>query len=111
MSTYRLDRLFSPRSVAVVGGSPRATSPGRAVLQNLRESGFEGSIDLVNPRHEEIEGIKAVKTIAELPHTPDIVVLATPPSTLPGLIAAACEKGVAGAIIISAGVGHGEGSL
>jgi acetyltransferase len=111
MSTYRLDRLFAPRSVAVVGGSPRATSPGRAVLQNLREAGFEGSIDLVNPHYEEIEGIRAVKTIADLSHAPDLVVLATPPPTLPGLIAAACEKGVAGAIIISAGLGHGEGSL
>jgi acetyltransferase len=49
MSIYRLDKLFSPRSVAVVGGSPRDTSPGRAVLRNLHGAGFQGSIDLVNP--------------------------------------------------------------
>jgi len=51
MSTYRLDKLFSPRSVAVVGASPRETSPGRAVLRNLRAAAFEGSIGLVNPRY------------------------------------------------------------
>ena len=42
MSTYRLDQLFSPRSVAVVGASPRPTSPGRAVLGNLK-AGFAGA--------------------------------------------------------------------
>jgi acetyltransferase len=67
MSTYRLDKLFSPRSVAVVGASPRETSPGRAVLRNLRSAGFKGSISLINPHYGEIEGFKAVKTIQELP--------------------------------------------
>ncbi|MGA7489485.1 MAG: bifunctional acetate--CoA ligase family protein/GNAT family N-acetyltransferase [Xanthobacteraceae bacterium] len=111
MSTYRLDKLFAPRSVAVVGASPRVTSPGRAVLRNLREAGFEGSIHLVNPHYGEIEGIKAVKTIAELPPAPDLVVIATPPASVPGIVTAAGEKGAATAIIITAGLGHGEGSL
>jgi acetyltransferase len=110
MSTYRLDKLFSPRSVAVVGASPRATSPGRAVLRNLREAGFAGSIHLVNPHYGEIEGIKAVKTVAELPRDLDLVVIASPPQALPGIVAAAGDKGAATAIIITAGLGHGEGS-
>jgi acetyltransferase len=50
MSTYRLDKLFSPRSVAVVGASPRDSSAGHAVLRNLRRGGFAGAIGLVNPR-------------------------------------------------------------
>jgi acetyltransferase len=54
MSTYRLDKLFSPRSVAVVGASPRETSPARAVLSNLRKTEFMGSINLVNPHYDEI---------------------------------------------------------
>jgi acetyltransferase len=111
VSTYRLDKLFSPRSVAVVGASPRATSPGGAVLKNLRAAGFEGSIDLVHPHYGEIAGIKAVKTVAELPLAPDLMVIATPPQSLPGIVTAAGEKGAASAIIITAGLGHGEGSL
>src|SRR5215471_8303147 len=110
MSTYRLDKLFSPRSVAVVGASPRETSPGRAVLRNLGSAGFEGSVSLVNPHYDEIEGIKAVKTIQELRQVPDLIVIAAPPRSVPGIVAAA-EKGVATAIIITAGLGHGEGSL
>src|SRR5215468_6186981 len=111
MSTYRLDKLFSPRSVAVVGASPRDTSPGRAVLRNLRSAGFEGSVSLVNPRYCEIEGIKAVKTIQELRQAPDLLVIATPPQSVPGIVAAAGEKGAATAVIITAGLGHGDGSL
>src|SRR5215475_554426 len=111
MSTYRLDKLFSPRSVAVVGASPRETSPGRAVLRNLRAAGFEGSVSLVNPHYGEIEGIKAVKTIHELRPAPDLLVIATPPQSVPGIVAAAGEKGAATAVIITAGLGHGDGSL
>jgi acetyltransferase len=111
MSTYRLDKLFSPRSIVVVGASPRDTSAGRAVLRNLRSAGFKGSIGLVNPHYDEIEGIKAVKTIQALREAPDLLVIVTPPQSIPGIVAAAGEKGVATAIIITAGLGHGEGSL
>ena len=75
MSTYRLDRLFAPRSVALVGASPRGTSVGRTILDNLRAGGFPGSIHLVNPNYSEIGGIPAVKTIAELSQTPDVVIV------------------------------------
>ena len=111
MSTYRLDRLFSPRSVVVVGGSPRETSPGRAVLKNLRSAGFKGSIGLVNPRHGEIEGVRSVRTIDALPQAPDLLVIAAPAPSVPGIVAAAGQMGAATAIIITAGLGHGEGSL
>jgi acetyltransferase len=111
MSTYRLEKLFSPRSVAVVGASPRETSPGRAVLRNLHGAGFEGSIGLVNPHYDEIEGVRSVRTIQELPEALDLMVIAAPPQSVPGIIAAAGERGTATAIIITAGLGHGAGSL
>jgi acetyltransferase len=111
MSTYRLEKLFSPHSVAVVGGSPRATSPGRAVLKNLRCAAFKGSIGLVNPHYQEIEGVRSVKTIHELTEAPDLLVIAAPAPSVPGIIAASGEKGVATAIVITAGLGHGAGSL
>jgi acetyltransferase len=95
MSTYRLNKLFSPRSVAIVGGSPRETSPGRAVLRNLRDAAFKGSIGLVNAHYNEIEGIRAVKTIRELPEAPDLLVIAAPPQSVPGIVSAAGEKGAA----------------
>jgi acetyltransferase len=111
MSTYRLEKLFSPRSVAVVGASPRETSPGRAVLRNLRAAGFAGSIGLINPHYDEIEGVRSVRTIRELPEAPDLLVIAAPPQSVPAIVAAAGERGTATAIIITAGLGHGAGSL
>jgi acetyltransferase len=76
MSTYRLETLFAPRSVAVIGASPRKTSTGRAVLENLRQAGFPGTIHLVNPRYDAIEGIRAVKSYDALPEVPDVVAIA-----------------------------------
>ena len=111
MSTYRLDRLFSPRSVAVVGASPRATSPGHAVLRNLRSGGFAGTIGLVNPHYETIDGVRAVKSYREFAETPDLAVIAVPPPAVPSIVAEAGAKGTPDAIIITAGLGHGPGSL
>jgi len=111
MSTYRLDKLFAPRSVAVIGASPRANSSGHAVLRNLKAAGFAGSIGLVNPHYAEIAGVRAVKTYAELAHIPDLVVIAAPAPAVPSIIAQAGEAGAGAAIIITAGLGHGPGSL
>ena len=111
MSTYRLDKLFAPRSVAVIGASPRANSPGQAVLRNLKAAEFAGPIGLVNPHYAEIAGIRAVKTYAELVDIPDLVVIAAPAAVVPSIIAQAGEAGTRAAIIITAGLGHGPSSL
>ena len=111
MSTYRLDKLFSPHSVAVVGASPRKTSPGRAVLANLHRAGFAGPVYLVNPRYDAIEGVRAVKSYDDLPGAPDLAVIAAPAPMVPSIVAAAAAKGTAAAVIITAGLGHGPGSL
>ena len=111
MSTYRLDRLFSPRSVAVVGASPRETSPGHAVIRNLKAAGFAGRVDLVNPHYPDIEGLRAVASYDQLSEAPDLAVIAVPAPAVPAVVAAAGAKGTAAAIIISAGLGHGPGSL
>jgi len=111
MSTYRLDRLFAPRSIALVGASPRASSVGRIILKNLREGGFKGTIELVNPHYDAIDGVRAVKRIEDLAGVPDLVIVAAPPPAVPSLIAAAGDKGCAAAIIVTAGLGHGPGSL
>jgi acetyltransferase len=111
MSTYRLDKLFAPRSVALVGASPREGSLGRTVLRNLREAGFPGPIGLVNPKYAEIDGVPCVARIEDLAEVPDVVIVAAPPQAVPGIVAAAGDKGAAAAIIITAGMGQGEGSL
>lgn len=110
MSTYRLDKLFFAQSVALVGGSPREKSLGRAVLKNLRDGGFKGSIGVVNPQYDEIDGVRTVKNLSDLAEAPDVVVIAVPPQTVPSVVAQAADMGAGAAIIITAGLGHGPGS-
>jgi acetyltransferase len=111
MSTYRLEKIFSPRSVAVVGASERPASAGRAVLKNLLDAGFAGRIDLVNPHYESIEGIRSVKAYNDLAEAPELAVIGVPPAAVPSTVAAAAAKGTAAGIILTAGLGHGRGSI
>ena len=111
MSTYRLDSLLSPRSVAVIGASPRDRSVGRAILRNLRDGGFAGDIHVINTRYPEIDGIRTVPRLEDLPAPPDLAVIATPALSVPDIVGIAANQGIGSAVIITAGLGHGPGSL
>jgi acetyltransferase len=111
MSTYRLAQLFEPRSVALVGGSPKEYSLGRKVLANLRSGAFAGPIFLVNPKYPEIDGIASVAHLRALPSPPDLIVITAPASEVPSILESAGTVGCSAAVIISAGLGHGPGSL
>ena len=111
MSTYRFGSLFSPQSAAIVGASDRAGTLGDVVLRNLRDRGFAGRIDLVNPRHAMIGGTACAPTLAALVHVQDVAVVVSPAKSVPGIVDEAGRLGVAAAVIITAGLGHGVGSL
>ena len=111
MSTFKLKNLLSPRSVALVGASPRRTSVGRAVLGNLHKAKFKGELGLVNTHYAEIDGVATVGSIGKLPFAPELVVITAPAAAVPGLIDEAGARGAAGALIITSGLGHGAGSL
>ena len=111
MSTYRLKNLLSPRSVALVGASQRPGSVGRAVLDNIRKAGFGGEFGLVNVRHAEIAGMPAVRGLDDLSFVPELVVITAPAREVPGIIDQAGKRGSAGALIVTAGLGHGPESL
>ena len=111
MSTQHLKALFKPRSVALAGASARAGSLGRAVLDNLRRAGFAGPIHLINPRHALIDDAPCYASVADLPQTPDLLVVAAPREAVAELVEQAAARGVQAAIVITADPSHGEGSL
>jgi acetyltransferase len=111
MSCFGLERLFQPKSVALIGGSARSSSLGAKVVQNLSGGGFAGDIVVVNPYHGVVEGFKTYPGLSSLPFVPDLIVITAPAPAVPDIIAEAGQLGVGGAVIISAGLGHGEGSL
>ena len=111
MSTYHLKNLLLPRSVALVGASSRQGSVGRAILGNIRKANFAGDFGVVNPRHAEIDGFAAVARLDQLPFVPELVVITAPAPSVAAIIEEAGKLGAAGALIITAGLGHGPGSI
>jgi len=112
MSSFGLERIFAPKGVAIVGGSPRRpASLGAIILRNIGEAGFAGDIAVVNPNYERVDGSHTFHDIRALPFTPDLIVITAPAQAIPEIITQAGECGVAGAVIISSGLGHGPGSL
>ncbi|WP_066098240.1 bifunctional acetate--CoA ligase family protein/GNAT family N-acetyltransferase [Xanthomonas massiliensis] len=110
MSTYHLQQVFRPASVAVVGGSPRERSAGRAVVRNLRAAGFPGRIGWISPRYPEIDGVRTVRKLGALGWVPELVVITAPARMVPRIVTIAAKLGVAAAIILTAGLGEGPGS-
>ncbi|HLZ01169.1 MAG TPA: bifunctional acetate--CoA ligase family protein/GNAT family N-acetyltransferase [Bradyrhizobium sp.] len=111
MSTYRLSNLLSPRSVALVGASPRPGSVGRAIVRNIRNGGFKGEFGLVNNHYAEIDGLVTVDSLAKLPFAPELVVITAPATAVPSIVDEAGKRGAAGVVIIPSGLGHSAGSL
>jgi acetyltransferase len=106
MSTRHLNRLFQPRSIAVIGASPHQPSVGRTVLANLIDETFAGPVYPVNPRYAELEGRPCYRSVREIHEPIDLAVVCTPASTVPGIVDDCGAMGVASLIILSAGFGE-----
>lgn len=98
-----LDALFRPRSVAILGASDDATRISGRPVRYLIEGGFKGNVYPVNPNRETVQGLKAYKSLADVPETPDVALLAVPSSLTEQAVRECVEKGVKGAVIFSAG--------
>jgi acetyltransferase len=108
VTTRNLDALFAPRAIALVGASNQPGSVGAVVARNLFASGFEGPIRPVNPHEDRIQGVRNFRSIAELPETPDLAVVAAPPSVVPDAIAELAGRGCRAAVVITAGLDESE---
>lgn len=102
-SSNLLTPFFTPRNVAIVGASETPGSVGRTTLWNLISSPFGGAVFPVNPKRHSVLGIKAYPTVKDIPAQVDLVVIATPPKTVPGIIRQCGEIGVKAAVVITAG--------
>ncbi|MDJ0632841.1 MAG: bifunctional acetate--CoA ligase family protein/GNAT family N-acetyltransferase [Xenococcaceae cyanobacterium MO_188.B29] len=106
IANYRrrpLDVIFAPKTVAVIGATDRAGSVGRTLLWNLISNPFGGTVFPVNPKRDNVLGVKAYKDIASIPEAIDLAVIATPAHTVPNIIRQCALVGVKGVIILSAG--------
>jgi len=101
MGTRALDRIFSPKSLALVGASPRPGSSGRALFDNIVGAGFKGEISLINPRYDEIDGRPCVRALADVANPPDLLVVAAPAEHVVAQLEEAERLGVPGALVMT----------
>src|SRR3989304_1458276 len=97
-----LKKIFSPKTIAVIGASESDGSVGKALTENLLLPNNR-KIFPVNPNRKSILGIDSYARIADIPEQIDLAVIATPAQTVPGIIEECGKSGVEGVIIVSAG--------
>ncbi len=102
MDRGSLEKFFNPRSVAIVGASPREGKVGRVLLENFIKR-FRGRVYPINPKYSEILGLKCYPSIRDVPEPIDLVVIAVPAPIVPSILRECGEKGVKSVIIISGG--------
>lgn len=102
-----LHALLRPRSVAVVGASPKGSTGGR-ILGNVLGSGFQGAVYPVNPNYTEVRGKPCFPSIDGLPEVPDCVIVALPVSRVLAVIEEAAGMGVPSGIVVAEGFADGD---
>ncbi len=103
MVTLNLDKIFNPKSVAIIGASDQEGSVGYAIVKNFTQLGYAGKVYFVNIRKPEILGVKTYQTVAQIPEPVDLAMIATPAKTVPDVVEQCGKAGVKGVIIVSAG--------
>ena len=100
---HELDALFKPRSIAIIGASQKDLSIGNVIIKNLLHYGYTGKIYPINPKVDEIRGLKAYQTIFDVPDNIDLAHVIIPAKFVPQVIKECGEKGIKAVIINSAG--------
>jgi acetyltransferase len=106
VSIRNLDALYRPGAIALIGGSASPGAVGRIVAENLLRAGFDGPIMPVHPTRRAVSGVLAYPRVADLPVTPDLGVVATPPDAVASTVAELGERGARAAVILTAGFGE-----
>ncbi len=98
-----LEAFFTPQSVAIIGAAREPGKLGYGVLDNVLKYGFTGRVYPINPKSDEIMGLKCYPSVLDVPDPVDLAVVVVPSRAVPQVIEECGKKGVHGAIIISAG--------
>ncbi|RYF19015.1 MAG: CoA-binding protein [Comamonadaceae bacterium] len=101
-----MNRIMKPKAVAVVGASNEAGKIGNSVMKNLINGGYKGKIYPINPKDAEVMGVKAYKSVKDVPDEIDTAVFAVPAKFVASALKECGEKKIAGAILIPSGFGE-----
>ncbi len=100
---HPLDPLFHPRSIAVIGAKDTPGSVGLTIMANLLAGSFKGKLYPVNPKRDEVLGLKCYPSISAIPEEVDLAIIVTPAAAVPKITSECADAKVKSVIIISAG--------
>jgi len=98
-----MNHIMKPDSVAVIGASPEAGKIGNSVMKNLINGGYQGKIYPIHPKADEILGVKAYRSVKDVPGAIDVAVFAIPAKFVAQALIEVGEKGIPGAVLIPSG--------
>lgn len=99
----RLAGLLRPRSICVVGASERSATPSGMLVCNLLRNGLPGDLYLVNANRDVVSGVRAFRSVLDLPTVPDVAVLAIGRDRVPDAVRDCAAAGIGAAVVLSAG--------
>ncbi|WP_346906717.1 acetate--CoA ligase family protein [uncultured Roseibium sp.] len=99
----RLTGLMAPRSVAVIGASANAQGWSGGAIPVLRRLGYSGKIFPVNPKYDDLNGMRCYPSVSAIPEPVDAVLMFVPQRALPDILEECGRKGVRGAVILASG--------
>ncbi len=106
-----LYHIANPRSIAFFGASNNISSMGTTQLMSLKALGFDGTIYPIHPKEDQVQDLKAYRSVMDLPDTPDLAVIVLPTRIVPQILEECGKKGIRHAIVVSGGFkevgGHG----
>ncbi len=103
MHIKKLNKLFNPKTVAIIGATNEKGRVGHDIMRNIIGSGFEGTIYPINPKRRSILSVRAYPSISSTPDKIDLAIIATPAKTVPKIVEDCGKAGVTGIVIISSG--------
>lgn len=95
--------IINPKSIAIIGVSEDKNKIGSVMMNNLLKDGYKGDIYPVNPKYEEIRGLKCYHSVKDIPESPEMVCIAIPALAVEAVVDECIEKKVKSIVIISAG--------
>lgn len=99
----QLEKIFNPKTIAVIGASDKKGGVGYALFKNLIGSNYKGIVYPVNIKRESVQSVKAYPSVKDIPDNIDLAIIATPAATVPQILVECGQAHIEGAMIISAG--------
>ncbi len=96
-------RIFAPRGIAVIGASNDPSKLGCSTMKNILGGGYRGKVYPINPKGEEIMGLKSYRDIMDVPDPVDVAIIVIPAKFIPDEVTKIGKRGIAGAVVLASG--------